>query len=175
MATTVSHQAEPNADYRILSICPADGWRAVFEGRKAPSETADLVCWAVIHCPDGMTRMVGMVPYNDDIAPAPFVAIPDLDFAGYERNERGAWQRLSEMPKPTLASLDMDTPADEHIVFSPRVQSAFKNLEAGMPTLRELLEMSENDLLRISNIGRRSLDEIKRGVRVLGLKFTKLD
>ncbi|MBF0181345.1 MAG: hypothetical protein HQM03_15085 [Magnetococcales bacterium] len=175
MATTVSHQTVPDADFRILSICPADGWRAVFEGRQAPSETADLVCWAVINLPDGNTRMVGMVPYNDDIAPAPFVTIPDLDFAGYERNERGAWQRLSEMPKPTLATLDMDAPADEQIVFSPRVQSAFKNLETGMPTLRELLEMSENDLLRISNIGRRSLDEIKRGVRGLGLRFTKLD
>jgi DNA-directed RNA polymerase subunit alpha len=73
----------------------------------------------------------------------------------------------AEMPQSELDAL-LDTNVEE-LELSVRSANCLKN--AGIRTLRELVQKSEKDMLETKNFGRKSLNEIKDILREKGLAF----
>jgi DNA-directed RNA polymerase subunit alpha len=72
-----------------------------------------------------------------------------------------------ELPQSELDAL-LDTNVEE-LELSVRSANCLKN--AGIRTLRELVQKSEKDMLETKNFGRKSLNEIKEILREKGLAF----
>ncbi|MFI5181747.1 MAG: DNA-directed RNA polymerase subunit alpha [Thermoanaerobaculia bacterium] len=72
-----------------------------------------------------------------------------------------------EMPQSELDAL-LDTNVEE-LELSVRSANCLKN--AGIRTLRELVQKTEKDMLETKNFGRKSLNEIKEILREKGLAF----
>ena len=73
----------------------------------------------------------------------------------------------AEMPQSELDAL-LDTNVEE-LELSVRSANCLKN--AGIRTLRELVQKTEKDMLETKNFGRKSLNEIKEILREKGLTF----
>jgi DNA-directed RNA polymerase subunit alpha len=73
----------------------------------------------------------------------------------------------AEMPQSELDAL-LDTNVEE-LELSVRSANCLKN--AGIRTLRELVQKTEKDMLETKNFGRKSLNEIKDILREKGLAF----
>jgi DNA-directed RNA polymerase subunit alpha len=73
----------------------------------------------------------------------------------------------SELPQSELDAL-LDTNVEE-MELSVRSANCLKN--AGIRTLRELVQKSEREMLETKNFGRKSLNEIKEILREKGLAF----
>ena len=73
----------------------------------------------------------------------------------------------AEMPQSELDAL-LDTNVEE-LELSVRSANCLKN--AGIRTLRELVQKTEKDMLETKNFGRKSLNEIKEILREKGLAF----
>jgi DNA-directed RNA polymerase subunit alpha len=71
------------------------------------------------------------------------------------------------MPQSELDAL-LDTNVEE-LELSVRSANCLKN--AGIRTLRELVQKTEKDMLETKNFGRKSLNEIKDILREKGLAF----
>jgi DNA-directed RNA polymerase subunit alpha len=87
-------------------------------------------------------------------------------FVNLETDEAGAASG-SEMPQSELDAL-LDTNVEE-LELSVRSANCLKN--AGIRTLRELVQKTEKDMLETKNFGRKSLNEIKDILREKGLAF----
>jgi DNA-directed RNA polymerase subunit alpha len=87
-------------------------------------------------------------------------------FVNLEADEAGAASG-SEMPQSELDAL-LDTNVEE-LELSVRSANCLKN--AGIRTLRELVQKTEKDMLETKNFGRKSLNEIKDILREKGLAF----
>jgi DNA-directed RNA polymerase subunit alpha len=72
-----------------------------------------------------------------------------------------------ELPQSELDAL-LDTNVEE-LELSVRSANCLKN--AGIRTLRELVQKTEKDMLETKNFGRKSLNEIKEILREKGLAF----
>ena len=73
----------------------------------------------------------------------------------------------ADMPQSELDAL-LDTNVEE-LELSVRSANCLKN--AGIRTLRELVQKTEKDMLETKNFGRKSLNEIKEILREKGLAF----
>jgi DNA-directed RNA polymerase subunit alpha len=73
----------------------------------------------------------------------------------------------SDMPQSELDAL-LDTNVEE-LELSVRSANCLKN--AGIRSLRELVQKTEKDMLETKNFGRKSLNEIKEILREKGLTF----
>jgi DNA-directed RNA polymerase subunit alpha len=87
-------------------------------------------------------------------------------FVNLETDEAGA-AAGAEMPQSELDAL-LDTNVEE-LELSVRSANCLKN--AGIRTLRELVQKTEKDMLETKNFGRKSLNEIKDILREKGLAF----
>ncbi len=87
-------------------------------------------------------------------------------FVNLETEETGATAG-ADMPQSELDAL-LDTNVEE-LELSVRSANCLKN--AGIRTLRELVQRSEKDMLETKNFGRKSLNEIKEILREKGLAF----
>jgi DNA-directed RNA polymerase subunit alpha len=87
-------------------------------------------------------------------------------FVNVETDE-GAQAAGAEMPQSELDAL-LDTNVEE-LELSVRSATCLKN--AGIRTLRELVQKTEKDMLETKNFGRKSLNEIKDILREKGLAF----
>jgi DNA-directed RNA polymerase subunit alpha len=87
-------------------------------------------------------------------------------FVNTETDEAGA-AAGSDMPQSELDAL-LDTNVDE-LELSVRSANCLKN--AGIRSLRELVQKTEKDMLETKNFGRKSLNEIKEILREKGLAF----
>ncbi len=87
-------------------------------------------------------------------------------FVNQETDEGGA-AAGSEMPQSELDAL-LDTNVEE-LELSVRSANCLKN--AGIRTLRELVQRTEKEMLETKNFGRKSLNEIKEILREKGLAF----
>jgi DNA-directed RNA polymerase subunit alpha len=87
-------------------------------------------------------------------------------FVNLETDESGA-STGSDMPQSELDAL-LDTNVEE-LELSVRSANCLKN--AGIRSLRELVQKSEKDMLETKNFGRKSLNEIKDILREKGLAF----
>jgi len=67
---------------------------------------------------------------------------------------------------PRLEHLDRSV---EELELSVRSYNCLKN--ANIQTIRELVQKSENEMLKTKNFGRKSLNEIKEILREMGLDF----
>jgi DNA-directed RNA polymerase subunit alpha len=81
--------------------------------------------------------------------------------------EDGTGAAGSDLPQSELDAL-LDTNVDE-LELSVRSANCLKN--AGIRTLRELVQRTEKDMLETKNFGRKSLNEIKEILREKGLAF----
>ncbi len=87
-------------------------------------------------------------------------------FVNVETDEAAA-AAGAEMPQSELDAL-LDTNVEE-LELSVRSANCLKN--AGIRTLRELVQKTEKDMLETKNFGRKSLNEIKDILREKGLAF----
>lgn len=87
-------------------------------------------------------------------------------FVNVETEEAGA-AGGADMPQSELDAL-LDTNVEE-LELSVRSANCLKN--AGIRTLRELVQKTEKDMLETKNFGRKSLNEIKEILREKGLAF----
>lgn len=79
-------------------------------------------------------------------------------------------------PKPILHIEDEPTPVKldlplEYLELSERVRNCF--LYTGRKTIRDVVSLTENDLMAIKNFGSTSLMEVKQRLADLGLKLRK--
>jgi DNA-directed RNA polymerase subunit alpha len=81
--------------------------------------------------------------------------------------EDGAGAAGADMPQSELDAL-LETNVDE-LELSVRSANCLKN--AGIRSLRELVQKTEKDMLETKNFGRKSLNEIKEILREKGLAF----
>ena len=61
----------------------------------------------------------------------------------------------------------------EELDLSVRSYNCLKR--AGINTLQELTDKTESDMMRVRNLGRKSLEEVKNKLTELGLSFSKED
>jgi len=87
-------------------------------------------------------------------------------FVNTETEDSGAIAG-SDLPQSELDAL-LDTSVEE-LELSVRSANCLKN--AGIRTLRELVQKTEKDMLETKNFGRKSLNEIKEILREKGLAF----
>ena len=87
-------------------------------------------------------------------------------FVNLETDE-GAAATGPEIPQSELDAL-LDTNVEE-LELSVRSANCLKN--AGIRTLRELVQKTEKEMLETKNFGRKSLNEIKEILREKGLAF----
>jgi len=87
-------------------------------------------------------------------------------FVNTETDEAGA-SAGSDMPQSELDAL-LDTNVDE-LELSVRSANCLKN--AGIRSLRELVQKTEKDMLETKNFGRKSLNEIRDILRPMGLSL----
>ena len=95
-----------------------------------------------------------------------------------------AWQRsLLRIPPPTIWSVSIFAPEGqetnaeldkqiEDLDLSVRSYNCLKR--AGIHSVRQLVEFSENDLLNIRNFGAKSIEEVKDKLISMGLKWKEL-
>ena len=64
----------------------------------------------------------------------------------------------------------LDKPISD-LEFSVRVHSAFLKYEPNMKTIGDLIQKTPGELLRTPNFGRKSINEVKEVLAVIGLKL----
>jgi DNA-directed RNA polymerase subunit alpha len=111
-------------------------------------------------------KLVIEVWTNGTITPRDAVGDHLAIFVNLETDEAGT-AAGAEMPQSELDAL-LDTNVEE-LELSVRSANCLKN--AGIRSLRELVQKTEKDMLETKNFGRKSLNEIKDILREKGLAF----
>jgi DNA-directed RNA polymerase subunit alpha len=89
-------------------------------------------------------------------------------FINFEEEE--VEEVVPEVPEPPRPVLDeyLNRPVDE-LELSVRAFNCLKN--AGIVTLRDLVQRTESEMLKMKNFGRKSLNEVKEVLASMGLSF----
>ncbi|HXF04369.1 MAG TPA: DNA-directed RNA polymerase subunit alpha [Blastocatellia bacterium] len=89
-------------------------------------------------------------------------------FINFEEEE--VEEVISEVPEPPRPVLDeyLNRPVDE-LELSVRAFNCLKN--AGIVTIRDLVQRTESEMLKMKNFGRKSLNEVKEVLASMGLSF----
>lgn len=89
-------------------------------------------------------------------------------FINFEEEE--VEEVVPEVPEPPRPVLDeyLNRPVDE-LELSVRAFNCLKN--AGIVTIRDLVQRTESEMLKMKNFGRKSLNEVKEVLASMGLSF----
>ena len=79
---------------------------------------------------------------------------------------------IMQNDEPDLAATHLETPI-EQLDLSVRSYNCLKR--AGIHVVRELIEKSEAEMLKVRNLGQKSLDEVKKKLEELGLALRNND
>jgi DNA-directed RNA polymerase subunit alpha len=81
-------------------------------------------------------------------------------------------KNMSIMSQKELSEKDkmLETPIEE-LEFSVRSYNCLKR--AGIHTVADILSRTEHDMMKVRNLGKKSLDEVVAKVNSLGLSFKK--
>ena len=109
----------------------------------------------------------GSLKPEEAIALAAKILIEHLNIVCDLNNITNIPEMMSEKKEDTITKT-LETPIEE-IEFSVRAYNCLKR--AGIHTLQDLVNKSENDMMKIRNLGKKSLKEVLDKVADLGLEF----
>ncbi|MEN6411273.1 MAG: DNA-directed RNA polymerase subunit alpha [Veillonellales bacterium] len=93
------------------------------------------------------------------------------NMAGTPPEEEGAGGTFTEVPEePGSKTMEMTI---EDLDLSVRSYNCLKR--AGINTVAELVQKSEEDMMKVRNLGRKSLEEVKKKLIELGLSLTEFE
>ncbi len=121
-------------------------------------------------------RSLGLDIRPDDVKPKDWIRKLSIRFASEEVEEKLTKQTETKQRKTQVDEekfVELMTTKVENLDLSVRTDNCIKR--ANKSTVEDLIKMTEDQLIRVKNLGRRSMDEIVEKIKSLGLDIRPED